>query len=56
MTKKEFILYAMENLFWRCGDCKNLYTVDVDHCPNTIIDDLMVNKFTSKTELDGIAK
>lgn len=27
---------------WECGDCRNIYTLDVQECPNRILDGLIV--------------
>ena len=31
------------NVFlWECGDCKNIYTMNVFHCPNKELDEFIV--------------
>jgi hypothetical protein len=28
---------------WQCGDCKNTYEISVKNCPNTYLDQAIVN-------------
>lgn len=37
-TAEEVISYFL----WECGECKNIYTLDVDRCPNHLLDDMIV--------------
>lgn len=37
-TPEEVLSYFL----WECGDCKNIYTLDVQSCPNTVLDNMIV--------------
>ena len=30
--------FVFNDVFWRCGDCDNVYSVDIKYCVNDIID------------------
>lgn len=43
MKKAEKALQdIVTEILWRCGDCGNFYTIDVQACPNRILDKLAV--------------
>ena len=46
--KLEFIL---ADIFWRCGDCDNVYSVDIKYCVNEIIDGWVSMQVISKEDL-----
>jgi len=39
LTDAELVLKAF---LWECGDCKNIYTMNVFHCPNKELDEFIV--------------
>lgn len=44
--------HAMKEIVWRCGDCGNIYTSNVQHCPNTVLDNLVVQKVLTVKDLE----
>lgn len=39
----------LEDVTWECGDCGNRYGPNVFHCPNTLLDQWML-EHNNKTE------
>ena len=37
-TYKEGYLQALIDTSWTCYDCGNSYTLDIERCPNTLLD------------------
>lgn len=45
MRKKDFkpsVEEVLELFLWQCGDCLNIYTTDIENCPNEKLDYLIV--------------
>ena len=34
---------AIAEMSWECGDCKNTYDISVKYCPNTYLDQAILN-------------
>ena len=43
--------FVFNDIFWRCGDCDNVYSVDIKHCVNEIIDGWVAMEVISKQDL-----
>lgn len=41
-TPEEVLSYFV----WQCGDCQNTYTLNVQNCPNTVLDELILQGVT----------
>lgn len=35
------ITSAMSEKVWICSECENIYDIDTDHCPNTLMDEMI---------------
>jgi hypothetical protein len=43
--------FVFNDIFWRCGDCDNVYSIDIKHCVNEIIDGWVAMEVISKQDL-----
>jgi hypothetical protein len=51
---KDKIPLILKSALWRCGDCNNIYSRDVDFCPNgESIDEWIVKDVITKKELEN---
>ena len=44
----------LRDVVWRCGDCKNIYSLDVKYCPNSILDEWLVNDVITLKDLEDM--
>lgn len=51
ISKKQSVVF--DDLTWTCGDCGNLYSLDVKYCPNKVLDALIVEGIVDVEDLDG---
>ena len=42
------------DVFWRCGDCNNIYSLDIKCCPNELLDAWIVNDIINIPNLDHL--
>ena len=45
---------VFNDVLWRCGDCNNVYTLDIKHCPNYIIDGWITTNILKLEEMQSI--
>ena len=45
---------VFNDVLWRCGDCNNVYTLDIKHCPNDIIDGWIITNILKLEEMQSI--
>jgi len=38
MKPEKKLKFIFNDVFWRCGDCNNIYSIDIKHCPNELLD------------------
>jgi hypothetical protein len=43
--------FVFNDIFWRCGDCDNVYSIDIKHCVNEIIDGWVAMEVISKQDI-----
>ena len=51
MKANKKLEFVFNDIFWRCGDCDNVYSVDIKHCTNEIIDGWIAVEVISKQDL-----
>jgi hypothetical protein len=51
MKANKKLEFVFNDIFWRCGDCDNVYSVDIKHCVNEIIDGWIAMEVISKQDL-----
>ena len=51
MKANKRLEFFFNDIFWRCGDCDNVYSVDIKHCVNEIIDGWVAMEVISKQDL-----
>jgi hypothetical protein len=51
MKANKRLEFVFNDIFWRCGDCDNVYSVDIKHCVNEIIDGWVAMEVISKQDL-----
>lgn len=51
ISKKQRVY--LDDLLWSCGDCGNVYSLDIRFCPNNVLDQLIVNKVIDMEECNG---
>ena len=51
MKANKRLEFVFNDIFWRCGDCDNVYSVDIKHCINEIIDGWVAMEVISKQDL-----
>ena len=52
MKANKKLEFVFNDIFWRCGDCDNVYSVDIKHCVNEIIDGWVAMEVISKQDLE----
>lgn len=55
MKADDKVRVIFADVLWRCSDCDNLYTMDIKHCPNEVLDGWIIMKVTTVEELKGWA-
>lgn len=45
---------VFNDVLWRCGDCNNVYTLDIKHCPNYILDGWITTNILKLKEMQSI--
>ena len=51
MKANKKLEFVFNDIFWRCGDCDNVYSVDIKYCANEIIDGWIAMEVISKQDL-----
>jgi RNA polymerase subunit RPABC4/transcription elongation factor Spt4 len=55
MKEEDKISLILNSALWRCGDCGNLYSRDVEFCPNgESVDEWVVKKVIKRKDLEHI--
>ena len=53
MGKKDTVKIKLDEIHWNCGECGNIYSLDVTTCPNNLFDELIVSNVITRKDLDG---
>lgn len=43
MTLDKKLKMIFNDVFWRCDDCNNTYSIDIKYCPNELLDSWIIN-------------
>lgn len=38
MKPEKKLAFIFNDVIWRCGDCNNIYSIDIKYCPNELLD------------------
>jgi hypothetical protein len=53
MTAQAKLNTMFRDIFWRCGDCNNVYSIDIKYCPNNLIDSWAIHGIVGVKDLNN---
>jgi hypothetical protein len=51
MSPEKKLEFIFNDVFWRCGDCNNIYFIDLKSCPNKMLDAWLILDVVTLKEL-----
>jgi hypothetical protein len=51
MKPEDKVKFIFNDVFWRCDDCNNIYSIDLKLCPNKMLDAWLIMDVVTLKEL-----